>query len=418
MIEIDPKIYSAIFEEKQFVTFSNESEILKNLGFLVDDIDDEGDELRKIRQTVIDNNNDKIANVIIAPTLECNAHCFYCFENGYRKGSMSKEVADSVTEFLLKQWNGKHLGITWFGGEPLLAQDIITYICKKLDENGVDFSSKIVTNGLLLDENAIIHSQSDWRVNKIQVSVDGIEDEYNRIKKYSGNVKDPFSQVIANISNAIQQGVKIKVRINFDPEEQTRALNTLKYFTERFPDQENLRVYFAPIDEEDCVVKNIVNSFENYTEHPYISLIKYGRKNGLYRGFPDMEDDSESTEYDEHGLLKKLKIYPGVTNCYATCPSVFSIDSKGDIYKCHRLLGRKEFSSGNVMSGIQKNKIYNYFCNTDETYEECKDCALMPICQGGCKVNAMLYQGHEACAPSKAIIKDLILLYKEDLDLT
>ena len=102
MIEIEPEIYSAIFKKKQFATFSNESEILKNLGFLVDDNDDERDELRKIRQTVIDNNNDKIANVIIAPTLECNAHCFYCFENGYRKGSMSKTVADSVIEFLLK----------------------------------------------------------------------------------------------------------------------------------------------------------------------------------------------------------------------------------------------------------------------------------------------------------------------------
>ena len=50
------------------------------------------------------------------------------------------------------------------------------------------------------------------------------------------------------------------------------------------------------------------------------------------------------------------------------------------------------------------------------TYEECRDCNVLPICQGGCKVNAKLYSKKEACAPCKAIIKDLILLYKEDLE--
>ena len=49
------------------------------------------------------------------------------------------------------------------------------------------------------------------------------------------------------------------------------------------------------------------------------------------------------------------------------------------------------------------------------TYDECKTCAILPICQGGCKINARFYSGKEACAPSKAIIKDLILLYREDI---
>lgn len=151
-------------------------------------------------------------------------------------------------------------------------------------------------------------------------------------------------------------------------------------------------------------------------EHPYISLIKFGRKHQLYRGFPDMEDDdSKFGEYDASGLLKKLKIYPSTINCYATCPNVFSVAPNGDIYKCHRVLGRPEYASGNVSTGIEENDAYNFFCNTEHTYNECEKCAILPICQGGCKVNAKLYSGKEACAPSKAIIKDLILLYREDL---
>lgn len=133
----------------------------------------------------------------------------------------------------------------------------------------------------------------------------------------------------------------------------------MNYLLERFDNSTHLKIYFAPIDADDEIVKNISNEFEEYEEHPYISLIKFGRKNHLYRGFPDMEDDtSADPEYDAHGLLKKLKIYPSPINCYATCPNVFSIAPNGDIYKCHRALGRKEYASGNVKTGIEENAAY------------------------------------------------------------
>lgn len=414
MVELEKCLYTNLFVEENYQDYPTEIEALYKMGFFVDDSVDENEEQRRIRQTVIDSNSGKIANIIIAPTMECNAHCFYCFENGHRKGTMTRKTADALIEHLTAEWNHRQLGITWFGGEPLLAKDIISYICDGLKKNHVSFSSKIVTNGVLLDDE-VIQNVRKWNIEKIQVSVDGIEEDYNKIKNYGAAFPDAFTTVKTNIHNALNSGLKIKIRINFDPEKKERALQTLSYFSKEYAGEEGLKIYFAPIDEEDCVVRNIGNAFEEYDEHPYISLIKYGRQNGLYRGFPDMEDE-EGSEHDEHGLLKKLKIYPGVTNCYATCPSVYSVDAEGSIYKCHRLLGRKEYSSGDIFNGMIKNQAYKFFCNTDPTYEECDHCALLPICQGGCKVNALLYHGHEACAPSRAIIKQLILLYKEDMD--
>lgn len=62
------------------------------------------------------------------------------------------------------------------------------------------------------------------------------------------------------------------------------------------------------------------------------------------------------------GLLVDLKLYPSPTNCYASCPSVFAIDSKGDLYKCHRVLGKgQKYSSGNVKTGIEKMKFISSF---------------------------------------------------------
>lgn len=414
LVELSDELYKAIFEENDY-SFPEISD-LYSMGFLVDDKYNELEAMEKIRCEVIKNSTSQIANIIIAPTLECNAHCFYCFENGYRKGKMSLETADALVEFLEKHWNGEKLGITWFGGEPLLASDIIDYISTKLTEKNIIYGCKITTNGSLLDGKLAQKAIELWHVEKVQITIDAVGDKYNRIKNYDKQYQDAFSLVMQNMQNALSMGINLKVRINFDPSKQDEALETMNYLLRRFNNANHLKIYFAPIDADDEIVKNISGNFDEYNEHPYISLIKFGRKHHLYRGFPDMEDD-ESTdhEYDTCGLLKKLKIYPSPINCYATCPNVFSIGPNGDIYKCHRALGRKEYASGNIKTGIEENDAYKFFCNTALTYSECAMCPILPICQGGCKINAQFYSGKEACAPSKAIIKDLILLYREDL---
>lgn len=415
LVELNCSMYNDIFNENKFDDYE-ESKVLYEMGYLIDDNFDELAHMEELRQDVINNSSEKIANIIIAPTLECNAHCFYCFENGFRKGRMDKSTADKLVEFLVNNWNGDELGITWFGGEPLLEIDTIDYIIDGLIKNKVNYASKITTNGSLLDEVTINHIKDKWNIDKIQVTIDAIGAEYNKIKSYDCSINNPFDKVIDNIKIALGAGLKIKIRINFDPKKQNVALDTFNYLTNCFKDSKDLKIYFAPIDEDDEKVRNITNTFDECEEHPYISLIKFGRKNGLYRGFPDMEDiDEETVGLDYRGLLKKLKIYPSVTNCYASCPNVYSIGPNGEIYKCHRVLGRKEFASGDIFNGIEKNKAYSFFCNTELTYDECENCAVLPICQGGCKVNAKIYSRTTACVPSKAIIKDLILLYKQDL---
>lgn len=414
LVELSEDLYRAVFIEKDFSL--SEVPSLFSMGFLVDDSYDEIEAMENIRCDVIKNSSEKIANIIIAPTLECNAHCFYCFENGYRKGKMTIETADALVDFLVKNWNGTKLGITWFGGEPLLASDIIDYISQKLDEHNIIYGCKITTNGSLFTKELAQKAIELWHVEKVQITIDAIGDEYNRIKNYDKEYQDAFSLVIKNVKVALSLGIKVKIRINFDPNEQHKALDTMNYLLEQFDHSNCLKIYFAPIDADDEIVKNISNEFDEYDEHPYISLIKFGREHRLYRGFPDMEDENdEYHENDAHGLLKKLKIYPSPINCYATCPNVFSVAPNGDIYKCHRALGRKEYVSGNINTGVEINSAYRFFCNTNLTYEECYTCPILPICQGGCKINAQFYSGKEACAPSKAIIKDLILLYREDI---
>ena len=81
LVELTNDLYNDIFIEKNFS--HSEVTLLFNMGFLVDDSYDEARAMENIRCEVIKNSSEKIANIIIAPTLECNAHCFYCFEKGF-----------------------------------------------------------------------------------------------------------------------------------------------------------------------------------------------------------------------------------------------------------------------------------------------------------------------------------------------
>ena len=97
----------------------------------------------------------------ICPTMNCNFDCPYCFEQ-HRPGRMSPEVQDDVVALarrMMKSSGAKHLSVNWFGGEPLLAPDVIEALSERLmalaEEMGAGYSAGIITNGFLLSQKNI-----------------------------------------------------------------------------------------------------------------------------------------------------------------------------------------------------------------------------------------------------------------------
>ena len=406
------KFQKYFIEENKKATNSELIELYQ-MGFYIDDNFDELCYLEELRKEVV-NSNKYIADIMIAPTMDCNARCYYCFEHGCHHEKMDLETADAVVEYIKEHWNRKLFNVSWFGGEPLLATDIIDYISEKLEENNIKFISKITTNGYELNENVIRKAKTKWHTNKIQISIDALFEEYNKIKNYK-IPGDAFSKVISNTRKALKADMKVRVRINFNPLEKEKATALMDYLQSEFKEFNNFSSYFAPIDADSQIVPSIAGKFEQLQEHPFLSLIKFSQKYGYYAG--NERGKEGNFLHDEKGLLVDLKLYPSPTNCYASCPSVFAIDSKGDLYKCHRVLGKGEkYSSGNVRTGMIKNDIYNFFCNTELVFEECFTCKLLPICQGGCKINAYIYKDEHACSPIKAIFPELIEEYLKELE--
>ena len=116
IITIEKEVYEHIFLKRQFSNYDKWCIELKEMGFLY-----EGEEnlqlkrLQNIREKIVLADHG-ITAITIAPTMNCNARCYYCFEKGASQGTMDYKTAEAVANFLIDRCKEKELYISWFGG--------------------------------------------------------------------------------------------------------------------------------------------------------------------------------------------------------------------------------------------------------------------------------------------------------------
>ena len=167
IIVLEYKIYVDIFENGNIKKYPEYISELLEMGMIYKIEEDENKKLQDIRQKLVDEERG-MKSITIAPTMSCNARCYYCFENGSTKGNMSYEVAKQLVKFIDKNCIERKLAISWFGGEPLLAVNTIDYITKELKKRGIEISSTITSNGSLIN-NEIIKKLKKWKLEEYKL---------------------------------------------------------------------------------------------------------------------------------------------------------------------------------------------------------------------------------------------------------
>ena len=104
--------------------------LLYDLGFFVDADLDEVFRINLLRKKhAYAYPEDKHIDVEILPTQTCNARCFYCFEQKYNSLTMNTETIEAVISYLCSRVTPEsNVCFIWFGGEPLLGEEIIDQI--------------------------------------------------------------------------------------------------------------------------------------------------------------------------------------------------------------------------------------------------------------------------------------------------
>lgn len=336
----------------------------------------------------------------IAPTLNCNLRCPYCYEPRDKFEESIKIMPEKVQESLIlftidqikKHEKIKAIGVTWYGGEPLLASDVVLSLSKRLmgvaDEYGLKYTSSIVTNGTLLTEK-LLKNLLQFNMSQFQITFDGDKPHHDKTRVYP-NGKGTFDQVFQKFRLLLEHDVKISVRINVSSENYESIPNLLDRLKEIGATKKNVSVYFAKLT-------RYANSCPDLG---YLDTINFAEIEGtLYRKLIEMGFN--------YSIFPSPKLLP----CGALSPTHFSLDPEGYLYKCWHDIGLKERCIGHVEKGLN-HKVYKWLAYTPFEHEECKHCDILPVCLGSCPMIAM-ENGKPQCPSIKHNIKELLTLYYE-----
>lgn len=302
----------------------------------------------------------KIDKFTILPTTDCNARCFYCFELGTKKKTMDKITAECVVDFIEKHRPNYKIDLRWFGGEPLYNSEAIDIICEGLIKRGIDFNSRMVTNGYLFDESLVLKAKEKWKLTETQITLDGTEKVYNRIKNYIYKEDlSPYEKVIGNVKLLLENSIAVNIRLNMDEYNTEDLINLVDDLDKEFSHYENLRLSPHLLYDETIKSRGLE------------------AKENLMKKFIELSNHIESI--NKCKLLKKTKLSNNTFHCMADDETAIIILPDGKLGKCDHILD--EHFIGDVFSdSIDYNEI-NWYKNTINPLDKCKSCKYIFLCK-------------------------------------
>ncbi|MBL8860805.1 MAG: radical SAM protein [Planctomycetes bacterium] len=146
--------------------------------------------------------SNRYLGLTLMPTEACNFRCTYCYED-FALGRMTPPVVRGVKNLLAArapQLDTLHL--SWFGGEPLLAVDIVEDIQRHVlalarENPGLRARSSMTTNAWRL-ERGLFEQLVGLGVNEFQISFDGPEEIHDQ-KRRRLDGKGTFARIWSNV---------------------------------------------------------------------------------------------------------------------------------------------------------------------------------------------------------------------------
>ncbi|MDO5048143.1 MAG: radical SAM protein [Anaerococcus sp.] len=393
----------AVLTDKELNDFNNDNlsydEIsqFKYGGFL---IDDDFDELDYIKFNLLNSRYDKSSlGLTIAPTLDCNFACEYCYEKEHsEKFYMKEEVEKYLLDFVReKAKSSNRIDVSWYGGEPLLNYKTIDRLTqgflKIADENNIIYRSYIITNGYLLNEK-IAKKLSSWKIQGMQITIDGDKESHDS-KRYLKNGGPTYDKILRNLKDSYKYLVNVSLRINLD-EKNIGSEKAIIKEIESFDKEGKIKAYIARVrNENNTYIDDFCIDQQKFDEYEY-NFYKSQHANLLERIYP-----------------RTIKNF-----CTADLKNSYVINYNGDIYKCWSDIGIEEARVGKLsdkkLESINFSNYFKYMIFDPTEDDECKNCKVLPLCMGQCPYQR-LNKGRE-CSKYKDNLKNTLIATKEYMD--
>jgi len=334
----------------------------------------------------------------ICPTLRCNFRCPYCFEASQQDGLfMSTETQERLIAWIKDHKNIRALSVAWYGGEPLLAFDIICSLTERFQTLGLAYEKAgLVTNGYLLDREKISRL-NDLKIDFIQITLDGPPEVHDtrRVLAVGGPT---FARILENVEALMDSdwtGV-CNIRVNVDKRNIESFLDLRADLIARFQGKK-LFVYPGHVD-----------------------VIGDQAYDGCCCLDKDEWVDFTLELARRHGVLPVGRLHPRSKldgACVALRHQSFVLGPEGELYKCWDDVGQAAMIVGSFYDPdtVTHPVLRAQYATVAAPYldPECRACAVMPICGGGCAHRRLLakYHGRECieyCSPYKTRLRDYL----------
>ncbi|HUW19847.1 MAG TPA: radical SAM protein [Sedimentisphaerales bacterium] len=346
-------------------------------GFVVDSNFDESEALR-VRHIAGRISKDSRIGLTIAPTMDCNLACPYCYAYKQADSHMNFRTRDGVIAFVEKliQFNkAEFLSVSWVGGEPLVAFDVMKELIDAFldicESNDCSYSHYLTTNGILLDQEIIRDlTEGPVPLSRIQITLDGPRDIHDAKRKFKTG-EGTYDCIIKKLE-LLRGKCHVDVRINVDNKltcdqaaeviNELHSRNMVGFFQEK-----RMGYYLAPIAASTAKCASQGPVCFNRAEFAEFAKAVY-KKAGhgfMLAGFPQ-------TKPLYCGMLSR--------NSYA-------IDSEGRLTKCWEAMGNPDRCIGHISEPVNLNsKVLREWLLHDPLTDNnrCIKCRYLPICMGGC----------------------------------
>jgi uncharacterized protein len=374
--------------------------LLRDNGFLVADRQTERQDLNKYFARLTTDSSE--LHVTLLTTLQCNFACDYCFQGDhgdYNKFAekMSLETAMRVGSWMegeLDRLRPENFHLMFFGGEPLLNLPVMYYLAERMwqatQTRRVPMNLSIITNGLLLTPD-VVERLNPYGLSGIKITLDGDHDTHNRMRPLRGG-QGTFDRIVENVRR-VAGIVPIAIGGNFDEGSVDSFPGLLEFLRQQDFADKLVSVNFKPVIRNGLVAPKLAKGMLSLTPVNAAGkplggtcMTAVGDGGGTACDSCNFADDKMTFLRDEarrHGFPVPDGVHNGP--CHVHHANAHTIGPDGSLYACPGFTGELAMSTGHIdgrrdpLRQAARDKFDRL-----APWEECGDCAFIPVCAGGC----------------------------------
>jgi uncharacterized protein len=370
-------------------------------GFVVADRMTERRDLKQFFRDVRESKD--LLKVTVLTTLQCNFACDYCIQGDhgdYNKNAakMSMEMAARVGDWIERRMDAvapSRFVLTFFGGEPLLNMPVLYYLAERLHgacgARGMSIAINIITNGLLMTRE-MVERLNPLGLNGIKITLDGDRAAHDRSRPLRGG-QGTFDRIVANTRD-VAHLTKISIGGNFDADSVDSYPALLDFLAgQEFADKLGGVVFKPVIREKTAQSRGIIPlTVVGTAGKPLNGACMTSAGTGVARvcdscNFVDEKMSFLRDETKKRGFSTADGVHMGP--CEIHKEHAYTLGPDGSLFACPGFAGEARQSTGHIddrQDDYRSQALRNF--ERLAAWEQCNDCAFIPVCAGGCTVAA------------------------------